>query len=64
MIRTITVSVLTLAVLSTTLVFAGCQTSGAQPNTTGAPSAAERWHYTDDKGRFRPDLAAESRPLR
>ena len=64
MVRKIAIlTVLTLS-LSAPLFLAGCQTAAAPNAVTGTMSAADKAHYTDDKGRFHADLAAQQRPLR
>ena len=46
------------------LALAGCQSSYTEPSSVSAMSVRERMRYTDDKGRFHSDLAAQGRPLR
>lgn len=43
---------------------AGCQTSSAQPYSVTGVSDAQKARFTDDKGHFHADLAAQDRPLR
>ena len=56
---------LSLLALVTSTFFAACANAGAKPNAlTGNLTQEQKRHFTDDKGGYHADLAAQDKPLR